>query len=150
VETNKTIKSTRELAVAMGRSQPAVLKWLRHEDWTFGRGPWSPKQVQAIREWAATTLAPNPAAGSELRGSGDTPTNQLKRVKAAREMFFLKRDQKELHRVDECQARRVRQIHAIKNRLFGELDGLPLPPAQIDIVRNWLTRIAEDFNAGIG
>jgi hypothetical protein len=150
VAKSKTIRSTRELAAAVGRSQPAVLKWLKHEAWTFGRGPWNAAQVEQIKAWATANLSPNPAPGSRQSSQQgeESAGTALKRVKAAREGLKLAAERGDLHRVDECEMRRSRLLRALNARLFGELDGLPISPESIDIVRKWMTEIFTEFAQG--
>ncbi len=45
------ITTQRELAALMGVSEVAVHKWLKHEDWCFGRAPWPRKVLAEVREW---------------------------------------------------------------------------------------------------
>ena len=148
----RSIRSTRELSRAVRRSQTAVVKWLKHPTWRFGRGPWSVADIPAIEQWAAQNLAPNPAAGEAIGSprSGETPQNQVRILQAAHLTLKLKEIQKELHRVDECELRRKRQILAIKNRLLGEVDGLSISPESVDVVRTWLEGILTDFHHGNG
>ena len=145
----RKIKSTRELARAIGGiSQTAICKWLKHENWSFGRGPWATDQIPKIRKWAEKTLSPNPAAReSRNRSAEQSPTNFLKLIKGQREALAYKRDLNELHRVDECELRRVRQLQIMKNRLLGEIDGLPEPLTR-ESIRSWIETILTEWSHG--
>lgn len=59
----KMAASLRELGRAVGRAHQVIARWVERPDWPFSRrGPWNPTTVARIKSWAASTLAPNPAA----------------------------------------------------------------------------------------
>ena len=73
----RQVSGLRQLGRAVGKSHVAVSKWLEHPRWQFGRGPWTRDQIRQIQSWAATTLAPNRAAG-DGPGRGDGKLSQAR------------------------------------------------------------------------
>jgi hypothetical protein len=59
----KMAGSQRQLADDVGRSHSVVQRWLQREDWPFPKKP--PWNIAEVRAWAAMTLGPNPADGSD-------------------------------------------------------------------------------------
>jgi len=153
----KTISGARDLGRAVGRSHTAVLKWLKHPEWTFGRGPWAFRTVEQIKTWAARTLAEDPAAGDgpavggdQHRQLKDLPISKqvdvgLKLSRKKRVDFDLDVDKGVYHLVDECSRRRLRQIHEVKTALLNMPDGLPVDADTktmikgrvLEILRKW-------------
>lgn len=67
----KRARTQRELAAAVGRSQPAVLKWIRHPTWPFGAtGPWD---VAAVKKWAAGLQEDRAADAAAPSNGGAAP-----------------------------------------------------------------------------
>jgi hypothetical protein len=51
--------SLRQLADGVGRSHVVVQRWVQRPDWPFAvKPPWN---IAEVRQWAETTLGPNPA-----------------------------------------------------------------------------------------
>lgn len=152
-----SLKSQRQLAESLGKSQPAIAKWLKDARWPFSRtAPWSSKDVPAMQEWARRTLAPDPAAagGGQPQRGGMTirdldPGRQadvaiklekLKGLQLAREIKLG-----QYHRTDECEQRRVRQIQAVKTELLNLAGSLPFPQEQKDVVQGRVQEILMRF-----
>jgi len=157
----KTLTSIRQLAEAVKRSHVAVGRWVKRDDWTFGRGPWRVSQVPAIVAWAKRELAENPANDertSRAGGSGEDQAESLrqlsplKKIDAALKLsrksrvdFDLDVDKGVYHRVDECRRQRLRQIHEVKTALMNMPDGLPVDTdvktmikgRVLEILRKW-------------
>jgi transcriptional regulator with XRE-family HTH domain len=133
----KSIKSQRDLAKALGKSQAAVGKWLNDRRWPFSKsGPWSADDVKKIREWAKRTLASDPAAkvvaaaaAVPLRITDLDPERQLDMALKMEkvETSKLRRDMMVdgYHRVDDCNRHRARQVREVRAQLL-ELDQLIL------------------------
>lgn len=71
---NFSAAGVRELARLIHRNPGTVSRWLRRPDWPFARTP--PWNAVKVLIWANATLAPNPAAQSQLTESfqeGDAP-----------------------------------------------------------------------------
>ena len=49
-------RSQRQLANALGRSQPAIAYWTKRPDWPFGRPIKWPLKISAVRAWVDATL----------------------------------------------------------------------------------------------
>lgn len=68
--------SLRALADAVGRSHAVVQRWAQRDDWPFAaKPPWDAAQV---RDWARTTLGPNPADGY-ANAAGESGLDALRR-----------------------------------------------------------------------
>ncbi|CAN5388134.1 hypothetical protein BH09PLA1_BH09PLA1_25890 [soil metagenome] len=140
------IGSVRQLSRELKLSHTAVLKWLADPRWKFGGSPWSRTLLPAMKRWQALNLADDPAADSDAGASGQISVRDLapdKRAKMARVLVQTQRDQVKLqiekgqvHRVDECERRRLRQIHAVKQELLGAHESMPAdtPPS----IREWV------------
>lgn len=77
----KMAGSMRQLADAVGRSHVVVQRWVQRADWPFvAKPPWD---IAEVRQWAATTLGPNPAdeAGD---GNGQSAVDGLDGLAALR------------------------------------------------------------------
>lgn len=160
-----TAKSQRELAKAVGKSQPAILKWIRDDRWPFSKtGPWDVAQVQA---WASRTHGPNAPATPPLAASRQTtprPTNadpvadltperqaklalSLEKLETAKLANQLRRG--EVHSIQECQSRRVRQVLELRNELLSIADTvgqqLGLDTDQREILRGHLLGLCRKF-----
>jgi hypothetical protein len=108
--------------------------WTRRADWPFGPPPWD---IERVREWAAVALAPDPAealrsrlakAEAAAHGSGMAESPMSARWKAellqiiARTRLLTQefaRREGTLHDTAACQARRVQQIHAVKEKFLS-------------------------------
>lgn len=131
------IRGARALASALGVTHTAVNGWLKDERWPFGDGPWPAKLVLAIRSWRARTLAPDPnsyqsAPDAAVRGDDLSQLSLerrvailLKREKIETERLNRQIKSEKLHSVEDCQRRRLRQIHALKSELLAFADTLP-------------------------
>lgn len=124
------IQSNRQLAKALGRSEAAVRKWLGDDRWPFGRAPWSPAVVEQIRAWTARTLAANPAAQPTEPPPSALPTppqNSIGNLSPERQARLAltfervegikienQRKRGELHSLQDCRARRVRQVTELR------------------------------------
>ena len=149
-----TAAGIRALARALGRSPAAVVNWTRRADWPFGPPPWP---VDRVREWIAIALSPDPAAALRARlanaegGAGvDAPAGSLwaKRSQAeflqilARTRLLVQLyDEKasKLHDTEACQGRKIRQIHAVREKL-GALPRI-LAPRLVGLVRDEIERL---------
>lgn len=119
--------SIRGLAREVGRSETAVRKWIKRQDWPFGRGPFD---VAQVRSWMAIHLDRDPAQKyhDAQRGISPRPISEIER---ARTMNFeeagrirrLKREELEgkLHNVEECAARRRALVMAVRSTLTRTL-----------------------------
>lgn len=110
--------------------------------------------VPEMQAWAARTLAPDPASpdGAEQLATERKHKLTFKEMgmvaRIRRDNVWTEKQLENLHRIDECRLRRVRQLKYFSSRLFGELDGLAMPPECIDVVRTWLAGIFEDISRG--
>lgn len=122
-------KSIRRLARHLGRSDTAVRKWMKREDWPFPRTPpWDIKQVQA---WAEINLRPDPGKayqqklaslrnGSGAYGEIGALTRAKIQVTLERAMWIRQRRLVEAGKLidaEEAQRYRLRQIQAAKSLL---------------------------------
>lgn len=160
--TPELIRGVRQLGVAVGRSRTAISdNWIGHPEWPYGPGPWPVSLVPQMQAWAERTLSIDPAKKSpnvNARGSANADVKRLAALsRIATEQTRQRTEQlrqadllKEVHRVDECKLRRTRQIQTLKNRLFGELPGLPLPEEHRTIVQEWLMGLVTEFAGGGG
>jgi len=146
--------SIRALAAALGRSEAACRKWTSRADWPFGAPPWS---IEKVREWALVALSPDPAAALHdrlanaeraVREADMTETPISARWKAellqiiARTRLLTQEYQRRdgsLHDTATCQARRVRQILAVKEKFLS----LPriLAPRLVGLTRDEIERL---------
>jgi len=127
-------RSIHKLAEAVGRSAQAVSKWTRRADWPFGPPPWT---IEKVREWAAVALSPDPSealrsrlAGAEAAARGGATAESLMSARWKAELLQIiartrlltqeyQRREATLHDTAACQARRVQQIHAVKERFLN-------------------------------
>ena len=128
-----TATSIRALAKALRRSATAVFNWTTRADWPFGPPPWP---VDRVREWTAIALSPDPAAALRARlanAEGDATGNApaggslwAKRAQAellqilARTQLLVQQYAShagKLHDTEICQSRKVREIHAVREKL---------------------------------
>lgn len=117
----------RALGRAVGRSLSAVRKWTNRRDWPFGKGPFN---VGEVRDWMRLHLKRDPAQRYHDAQQG-IGAQALSQVEQARAFNFaesamirrLKREQLQgkLHNVEECRARRRRQILTVRNALTRAL-----------------------------
>lgn len=140
---SKPISGFRALAAAIGRSPSTAHAWTKHPDWPFGSGPWPAAQLPRIVAWAAATFRRGPA-GNDARVRPEIwrrrwlsliRSEKIKQAKALREM----------HRSDECLARRRRQVLRLRAVLLGSLQSQHLPPPSRQVVHDWLASILDDF-----
>ncbi len=135
-------RSQRELAAAVGLSQPAILKWIRHEAWPFpATGPWDVKKVQA---WAAGLQEDR---AKPITGAGEKINQAWKLEKTLHER--VKRKQREGQLVDRSLLDRA--LEAVTKSYvdaLGELErALPLQIAGLD--PGQVERIVRDRVRGI-
>ena len=147
-------KSQRDLARKLGKDPAAVNRWVRDDRWPFSRrGPWDVAKVKAC---AATTLAPDPAEAVNADGQpgqkelaelspGRRVDMALKLTRQQKLKFELDKLRGEFHRIDECRARRVRQLEEFKRRLLNLADGLPFEPDVKELVRNRLLGVLREL-----
>lgn len=152
-------KSQRELAKACGKSQPAVLKWIRDDRWPFSKtGPWD---VEKVKAWASRTHGPNapdpnpPFAASRASDpvADLTPERQAKLALSLEKLEGIKianqLKRSELHSIQECQARRVKQVIELRNELLAIADvagnQLGLDSDQREILRGHLLALCRKF-----
>lgn len=130
-------RSIRQLAATIGVTAPAVLKWLEHPAWRFGRGPWTAQQVEQIRAWRAATLQPDPAkelegtTGDDLRNLGPERRAKVLRALASAQKTKLETEilAGKYHRIDECERRQVLKVQRVRDALLNVAKVLPLDPA---------------------
>lgn len=117
----------RALARAVGRSLSAVRKWTKRRDWPYGKGPFV---VEYVKDWMRDHLKRDPAHRyhDAQKGVGPQPLSQVEQARAenfseSAQIRRLKREQLQgkLHDVEECRARRRRQILAVRNALTRTL-----------------------------
>jgi hypothetical protein len=155
--------SVRELARRVGRSHTAVTKWLADPRFPVARrGPWDAATVARIREWAATTLEPDRAAegpggagesAAAAAGLGDA-SNQSKaklaltveKVKALKQAREIKAGL--YHVVADCEARRMRQIIAVRDELLNVAAAAPFDQVVRDWIEQRMVGICERFARG--
>jgi hypothetical protein len=156
-KSRKLISGVRALGAAVGRSHQSAHEWTKHAEWPFGPGPWSAEEVPAMKAWARDTLSPDPSQMPPRRRDDTSPKSQGQKLKNTLLAIEIAEKLKQLHRDDECTARRVRQIRILNSRLFGELDTLRFPSdehgcvtieAARATVREWLTRLLNEFANG--
>lgn len=156
-------KSQRELAREVGKSQPAILKWIRDDRWPFSKtGPWDVRQVQAWAQKTHGANAPDGAPGSHppLAASRQsdpvadlTPERQAKLALSLEKLEGIKLSNQlrrgQLHSIDDCQARRVKQVIELRNELLAMADAigpqLGLDPDQRQILHGRLLGICRKF-----
>jgi hypothetical protein len=117
------------LARLVGKAESTVRKWIARRDWMFALEP--PWDVAKVRAWAEIHVHPDPAAAYRKRmaaaemGSGEfgrmEPLTKA-RFQATLERALLIRQRRlveagQLHNVEECRQRRLRQVHEVKSRL---------------------------------
>lgn len=147
--------SNRQLAAVLGISEAAVRDRLADERWPFGRGPWDTSLVPKMRQWAKVTLSPNPAAGRAGRAlEGELSLERKAKLsiaveKAKRLRFEREREQGLYHRVDECQARGVAKVHAVRSALGALARSLHvklnLTDEQARVVESMCARLCDTF-----
>lgn len=117
------VVSIRALARQVGRAESTVRKWIKRDDWHFGSGPFA---VDVVRKWMEIQLHRDPAQRyhDAQKGIGPTPLSQIEKARVwnfieSAQIRRLKREQLQgkLHDVEECRARRRRQILAVRNAL---------------------------------
>lgn len=161
-------QSQRELAKAVGKSQPAVRKWIHDDRWPFGKtGPWD---VAKVKAWAAKTHGLNaPEANKEpveadsaeedgpkiRKGDiADLTAERAAKLELTKEKLEsvkitnqLKRGQ--LHSIDDCRQRRVKQVIFFRDKLVAVADvvgnQLGLDSEQREILRGHMLGLCREF-----
>ncbi|HEX4793714.1 MAG TPA: hypothetical protein VH370_07985 [Humisphaera sp.] len=135
------ISSRRQLAVAIGRDEKSIRKWLADDRWPFSRtGPWDQSLLPKILAWATSTLAPNPAAEAPTPHSTElTPERQLKVAIGFEKLQALKSANEarrgEVHSVAECHRQQLRRITETRDRFILLPDTLPCDNDLKEIIR---------------
>ena len=162
-------QSIQALALGVDRSRQAVSVWIRRPDWPFSRRP--PWSIAEVAAWAKASLSPNPAdayraesdrLGGEIAEGGAlsiTAKAKLKVILERARAYKIRSDREEgkLHRVDDCEARMVRKLQAVKSEfldlsrsLAPLLEGQPRTHIETlldDAVRAILTRLADGIES---
>lgn len=120
-------KTQRELAASLGKSQPAVNKWIKDSRWTLSKsGPWD---VEEVKAWAARTLGLVPAKSAaqpslNLGFDADPKLDgrlgadlYLKTQRAKLLAFELRQLEKEYVLRSEMEQGRIDRIQAVKSSL---------------------------------
>jgi len=116
----------RNLADALGVSQPAIRKWLQHPDWPFPRvAPWKIADLPAMELWRKENLRQDhadrpPASGDEKAARVDVLRERARKLK-------LQNDETDgrLHDSKACEAATVKRIHVLKGALTALSASLP-------------------------
>lgn len=123
-------KSIRSLARLVGKAESTVRKWIARDDWAFALGP--PWDVARVRAWAEIQVHPDPAAAYRKKvaavqaGTGEFgrmgPEGKARFQKTVEQVLALRQERlvraDQLHNVEECRQRRLRQVHEVKGRLL--------------------------------
>lgn len=148
------VASMRALAREVGRSSSTVRKWTKRRDWPFGAGPFD---VGDVLVWMRLHLHRDPAHRfhDAQRGIGAQPLSQIEQARAwnyaeSAQIRRLKREQLQgrLHDVQACQARRRRQILAVRNALVRTIPRA-LGPELVGRARGDIERILRDRLAAV-
>lgn len=122
------ITSINRLAELVGKSSPAVQKWIKRGDWPFGGAPWPVSKLAAIKAWAAENLQEdraNEAAASPEEQRQKTNLTDAKAKKTIVEtklkLFDLKEREGELHDVAACRQQQIDRLMMVKNALTTQL-----------------------------
>lgn len=161
------IASKRALARLVGRSASTVRKWTADNRWPFAiNGPWPMRLLPDIKAWARMYLSHDPAqdyhqsiraaAGGGVRAA--TPMEQARLACLVERAMLLKQrrtiEAGKLHDVQQCQQRRVQQIHQLKGRMLewprALANSLAMQPADAieRILAAQVAAVLEDFARG--
>jgi hypothetical protein len=154
-----TINSARGLAIRVCRSHTAVIGWLKHPEWSFGRGPWKAKDVPKILHWAAVTLPPDPSRpGGDEEDSSPRAGIAAMTKSDAQKLAALARTEKtrvetqilkkQMHSVEACESRRLRQFEDLKRRFIDLPNALPFSAPDRKLVNEAILRILQDLADG--
>lgn len=155
VSGNQRVVTAREIGRREGISHQAVLKWVEEPGWSYGPPPWTEQQAVQIAAWRRRTLRPRDDGeldvGGTVTSSDERRANtRLKNIRAAREAFELNSKRGKVHDVSACEAKQVRKVFAVRDRLTNFADSLPVdtPPHVKQYVRDGLERICREFAEG--
>ena len=114
----RTAETITALAKAVNRTRQTIGVWRKRPDWPFSPGP--PWPIAKVKAWAKG-LAPDPAASSHgkvYKGRAEVEA-ELKQERCKKLRIERLALEGALHDVTECEARRMRQIHAVKAALLA-------------------------------
>jgi len=108
-----------------------VRKWLRRDNWPFSLTP--PWDVEKVRTWMEIHLKPDAAmayrAKAQAVEDGRGEFGRLSAEGKAKLQYRIERtllirqrrlaEAGKLHDVEQCQQRRLRQVHEVKSALLG-------------------------------
>lgn len=114
----REICTQRELAKALGISQPTVSKLLKRSDWPTRRhGPWSSVEVQQVKAWRESLQEDR---AREDYGEGSAAIDELKRAKLQIEII----EKRERANFTKFRHELERQEHVRKDLLERAMGGL--------------------------
>ena len=116
--------SIRDLARKVDRNESAIRKWMKREDWEFGKkGPW---KVKDIKEWMEDYLDEEAVVASKKSAKKKADLGPLTKARkeAAEERTLLTRQRRLVESGDliskkAVQARDLRKIQAVKSALLA-------------------------------
>lgn len=160
--TKDVANSLRELARGVARSHQSVADWVKHPRWNQSRTP--PWLIGKAAEWAAATLAPNPAAqpfmsehGSEIDALRRSPLSaaklKLTLTRAAKlelERALLAGDLIDRREVEQALVRRAHAVRsafqALPRQLSVQLvgkDDMQIETMLMDAIDGALTELSQ-------
>lgn len=112
----KLIASINALAELVGRSPPAVQKWVKHSEWPFGNAPWKVAQVDEIKLWAKETLQEDRARTGAKDADGSLAKAKLQKLLREIKELDLKIGERagSTHDIATCEQQQTERIQYTK------------------------------------